>query len=96
VLIARRRGLPLAPLLDAVAPAIPVGQAIGRFGNWFNQELFGRPTNLRWGLRIEPANRPDEFADVATFHPTFLYEATWNLGLAAILIAACPASATPP
>jgi prolipoprotein diacylglyceryl transferase len=85
--IARRRGLPVAPILDVVAPAIPVAQAIGRFGNWFNQELFGRPTDLPWGLEIDPAHRPTDVADVATFHPTFLYEATWNVTLAAVLIA---------
>jgi prolipoprotein diacylglyceryl transferase len=87
VWVARRRGLPVAPLLDVAAPAILVAQAIGRFGNWFNQELFGRPTGLPWGLEIDPAHRPPDFADVATFHPTFLYEATWNLALAAVLIA---------
>jgi len=87
VWVARRRGLPVAPLLDVAAPAIPVAQAIGRFDNWFNQELFGRPTGLPWGLRIDPSHRPTNVADVATFHPTFLYEATWNLALAAVLIA---------
>ncbi len=83
---ARRRGLAVAPMLDAVAPAIPVAQAIGRLGNWFNQELFGRPTRLPWGLRIDPQHRPARFADVATFHPTFLYEALWNLALAGLLV----------
>jgi prolipoprotein diacylglyceryl transferase len=87
VVVARRRGLPAAQLLDVVAPAIPVAQAIGRLGNWFNQELFGRPTNLPWGLRIDPDHRPAGYADVATYHPTFLYEALWNLALAALLIA---------
>ena len=85
--MARRRGLPAAQLLDVVAPAIPVAQAIGRLGNWFNQELFGRPTNLPWGLRIDPDHRPPGYGDVATYHPTFLYEALWNLALAALLIA---------
>jgi phosphatidylglycerol---prolipoprotein diacylglyceryl transferase len=84
---ARRRGLPVATLLDVVAPAIPVAQAIGRLGNWFNQELFGGPTTLPWGLEIDPAHRPVGYADVATFHPTFLYEALWNLALAAVLVA---------
>jgi len=86
VLVARRRGLPAAQLLDVVAPAIPVAQAIGRLGNWFNQELYGRPTNLPWGLDIDPEHRPDGLADVATYHPTFLYEALWNLALAGLLI----------
>lgn len=84
---ARRRRLPVAPMLDVVAPAIPVAQAIGRLGNWFNQELFGRPTSLPWGLRIDAEHRPAAFADAATFHPTFLYEGLWNLALAAVLIA---------
>jgi prolipoprotein diacylglyceryl transferase len=87
VVVARRRGLPPAQLLDVVAPAIPVAQAIGRLGNWFNQELFGRPTNLPWGLRIDPDHRPAGYGDVVTYHPTFLYEALWNLALAALLIA---------
>jgi prolipoprotein diacylglyceryl transferase len=80
--IARRRGLPAGPLLDIVAPAIPVAQAMGRLGNWFNQELFGRPTHLPWGLEIDPAHRPTGYADIATF----LYEALWNLALAAALL----------
>jgi phosphatidylglycerol---prolipoprotein diacylglyceryl transferase len=86
VVLARRRGLPVAPLLDAVAPAIPLAQAIGRLGNWFNQELFGRPTDLPWGLRIDAQHRPDGFSHIATYHPTFLYEALWNLALAAFLV----------
>lgn len=84
--VARRKGLPVADLLDVVAPAIAIAQAIGRLGNWANQELFGRPTSLPWGLRIDIANRPAGFEQFATFHPTFLYEALWNLGLAALLI----------
>jgi prolipoprotein diacylglyceryl transferase len=86
VVVARRRALPVPDLLDAVAPAIPVAQAIGRLGNWFNQELYGRPTDLPWALRIDPEHRPDGLAAVATYHPTFLYEAAWNLGLAAVLV----------
>ena len=84
--IAHRRGLPVAQLLDVVAPALPVAQAIGRLGNWFNQELFGRPTDLPWGLEIDPQHRPAGYLDVATFHPTFLYEALWNLALAGGLV----------
>lgn len=84
--IARRRGLPVADLLDVVAPAIPVAQALGRLGNWFNQELFGRPADLPWALRIDPEHRPAGFADTATYHPTFLYEALWNLALAGVLL----------
>ncbi|MFZ6004277.1 MAG: prolipoprotein diacylglyceryl transferase [Actinomycetota bacterium] len=86
VALARRRGLPAARLLDVVAPAIPVAQAIGRLGNWFNQELFGRPTTLPWALRIDPEHRPDGYERIATYHPTFLYEALWNLALAALLV----------
>jgi prolipoprotein diacylglyceryl transferase len=86
VILARRRGLPAAQLLDVVAPAIPIAQAIGRLGNWFNQELFGRPTDLPWGLRIDSPHRPHGYEQYATFHPTFLYEALWNLALAGLLV----------
>jgi len=86
VVLARRRGLEVPTLLDVVAPAIPIAQAIGRLGNWFNQELFGRPTDLPWALRIDEAHRPAGLEDVALYHPTFLYEALWNLALAALLV----------
>ena len=82
----RKLGVPVAPFLDCAAPGLLVAQAIGRVGNWFNQELFGRPTDLPWALEIDPENRPDRYADAATFHPTFLYEILWDLGLAAALI----------
>ena len=82
----RRRGIPLPPFADAVAPGVAVAQAIGRFGNWFNQELFGRPTDLPWGLEIDPAHRPHGYEQFATFHPTFLYESIWCLALAGIVI----------
>ena len=83
---ARRRGIRLAVLADALAPGLLLAQAIGRFGNYFNQELFGRPTTLPWGLEISAANRPPGFGEFATFHPTFLYEAIWNvLGMALII-----------
>ena len=85
-LLARHRGLRIDALLTAVVPAIPLAQAIGRLGNWFNQELFGRPTTLPWALRIDPGHRPVGYAQVATFHPTFLYEALWNLMLMSVLI----------
>jgi prolipoprotein diacylglyceryl transferase len=85
--VARRWGMNTSALLDAAAPAIPLAQAIGRWGNWFNQELFGRPTSLPWGLRIDPENRPKQFAGEATFHPTFLYECLWNLVVVAIVLA---------
>jgi prolipoprotein diacylglyceryl transferase len=82
----RRRGIALPPFADALAPGIAVAQAIGRFGNYFNQELFGRPTSLPWGLEIDPAHRPSGYADQATYHPTFLYEAIWDLGVAGLVI----------
>ncbi|GAA2105491.1 prolipoprotein diacylglyceryl transferase [Microlunatus panaciterrae] len=85
-LVARHRGVRFPALADAMAPGIVVAQAIGRLGNWFNQELFGRPTTLPWGLRIDPQNRPDGFAQYETFHPTFLYELVWNLGVAGVLV----------
>jgi prolipoprotein diacylglyceryl transferase len=66
-------------ILDAMAPGIALAQAIGRWGNWFNQELFGEPTTLPWALEIDPVNRPAGFRDVATFHPTFLYESLYSL-----------------
>ena len=81
-----RRGLRLAPLTDAVAPALLVAQAVGRVGNWFNQELFGAPTTLPWGLEIDDAHLPDGCAPGTLFHPTFLYEALWNLAGAALLV----------
>jgi prolipoprotein diacylglyceryl transferase len=82
----RRAGADLAQFLDAAAPALLVAQAIGRVGNYFNQELFGRPTDLPWALEIDPAHRPARYADDPTFHPTFLYELLWNLALAAALV----------
>ena len=86
VVVARRRGMAVPVLLDAAAPAIPVAQAVGRLGNWFNQELYGRPTDVPWALRIDVEHRPAGMDDVATYHPTFLYEALWNLALAALLV----------
>ena len=83
---ARLRGIRLLPLLDAIAPGVLVAQAIGRWGNWFNQELYGRPTDLPWALEIDPAHRPDAYPDVATYHPTFLYEFFWCLGAFALLV----------
>ena len=81
-----RRGANVAAFMDAGAPALLVAQSIGRVGNWFNQELFGKPTSLPWGLKIDPVNRPAQYANDPTFHPTFLYEIIWNLGLAALLV----------
>ncbi len=84
--VVRRHGWPIRDLLDVVAPAIPVAQAIGRVGNWFNQEVFGGPTDLPWGLEIDPEHRPAGLESYETFHPTFLYEALWNLSLAGFII----------
>ncbi len=86
LVVARRRGIDAGAALDACIPALPLAQAIGRLGNYFNQELYGRPTRLPWGLEIDLAHRPDGYAQFATFHPTFLYEAIWNLALMAILV----------
>lgn len=84
--IARRSGVDAWKLADCLAPGLLVAQGIGRFGNWWNQELFGRPTDLPWGLEIDPENRPLEHLDAETFHPAFLYEALWNFAAAAALI----------
>jgi prolipoprotein diacylglyceryl transferase len=85
-LVARRRRIAFPAVLDAIAPAVLVAQAIGRLGNWFNQELFGRPTTLPWGLEIAPQYRPAGYDQFATFHPTFLYEMLWNLAAAVLLV----------
>ncbi len=82
----RKRGIAPAQLLSCAAPAVPLAQAIGRWGNWFNQELFGKPTDLPWGLEIDDAHTPAGYAADTTFHPTFLYESLWNLGLVALLL----------
>ncbi|HET8565818.1 MAG TPA: prolipoprotein diacylglyceryl transferase [Solirubrobacterales bacterium] len=82
----RRAEVSVAEFMDAAAPALLVGQAIGRIGNYFNQELFGGPTSLPWGLEISPAHRPAGYEHFATFQPTFLYELIWNLSLAAFLV----------
>ena len=84
----RRHGILLRPLADALAPGLLLAQAIGRFGNYFNQELYGRATTLPWGLEIDSAHWPagKTFAAGTVFHPTFLYEALWNLvGIALLL-----------
>jgi phosphatidylglycerol:prolipoprotein diacylglycerol transferase len=83
---ARRRKLDFVTWLDIVAPAIPLGQAIGRFGNWFNQEVYGAPTTLPWAIRIDPRYRVAGFEAYETFHPLFLYEALWSLGNMALLL----------
>ncbi len=86
VVLLRRYEQPVLPFFDAVAVAVPTAQAIGRLGNWFNQELFGGPTDLPWGLEIDPARRPAGFEQFETFHPTFLYEAILNLLAVALIL----------
>jgi prolipoprotein diacylglyceryl transferase len=86
ILLLRRRGVSVALFMDAAAPGLLVAQAIGRMGNYFNQEIFGKPTTLPWGLQISPAHRPVGYAQYATFHPTFLYELAWDLSLAGVLV----------
>lgn len=85
-LVARRRGIRFPALLDACAPGLAVAQGIGRLGNWFNSELFGRPTTLPWGLEIDPRFRPAGFEQYATFHPTFLYELAWDFAVAVAVV----------
>ncbi|MGQ0717073.1 MAG: prolipoprotein diacylglyceryl transferase [Pseudonocardiales bacterium] len=93
----RRRGVPLPAMADALAPAIVAGQAIGRLGNWFNQELYGGPTSLPWGLEIRERVNPDtgvldplggiaQGPPVEIVHPTFLYELLWNLGVVVLVV----------
>ncbi|MEI6038676.1 MAG: prolipoprotein diacylglyceryl transferase [Actinomycetes bacterium] len=80
------RSLSYGRFADALAPALLLAQAIGRWGNWFNNELFGKPTNLPWGLEVPLEFRPAGFENYQTFHPTFLYESLWCiLGVIAIL-----------
>lgn len=82
----RRRGIRLRDFADALAPGLAVAQAIGRWGNYFNQELYGAPTTVPWALWIDPANRPPETPDIALYHPTFLYESLWDIGVAVLLV----------
>lgn len=82
----RRAGVRLGPVAGAAAPGIAVGQAIGRLGNWFNQELYGRPSTLPWALQISPAHRLPGYESFATFQPAFLYEAVWDLLTAVVVI----------
>ncbi|MDO5747144.1 MAG: prolipoprotein diacylglyceryl transferase [Actinomycetaceae bacterium] len=76
----------LAPFLDSLAPMVLYAQAIGRLGNWFNQELFGKPTTVPWGLRIDDAHLPYGYESGTLFHPTFLYEMVWNLLMATVIV----------
>lgn len=84
-LFCRREGLPFLQLADIVAPGLAIAQAIGRIGNYFNQELFGGPTSLPWGLQID-AGRPGTVAGVRAYQPTFAYEMLWDLGVAGLCL----------
>ena len=81
-----KTSLKISQLLDCLAPGVVLAQAIGRIGNYFNQELFGRPTSLPWGLEIDPAKRPAGYESFETFHPTFLYELIWCVFVAYLII----------
>lgn len=85
-LYTRRHKLEFLTWLDLIAPAIPLGQAIGRWGNFVNQELYGAPTNLPWAVYIRPENRLPGYEQVSFFHPTFLYESLWNIGATLLLL----------
>jgi prolipoprotein diacylglyceryl transferase len=82
----RRQGLTVGPFANAIAPALLVAQGVGRLGNYFNKELFGKPTTLPWALQVPPGYRPPGYELFATFQPTFLYELIWDLALAAFLV----------
>jgi prolipoprotein diacylglyceryl transferase len=86
LIFARLRGISALAFADAVAPGLVLAQAIGRFGNYFNQELFGRPSDLPWAIEISPENRPPQFNDAASFHPTFLYESIWDVLVCLVLL----------
>ena len=84
--LAYRWRLPVLRGLDVAAPSIAIGQAIGRWGNFFNEEAFGRPTDLPWKLYISPSHRPPGFTQYDYFHPTFLYESLWDLAIFLLLV----------
>lgn len=84
--VMRRRNLPVSMVLDVIAPALPLSQAIGRWGNWWNQELYGSPTDAPWAIEIDEAHRVAGHSADPTFHPTFLYESLWNFALVAFIL----------
>ena len=86
MIFARLKRVSLWQLLDLVAPSLILGQAIGRWGNFFNSEAFGKPTDLPWKLFIAPRYRPLDLINYEYFHPTFLYESLWNLGIFVLLL----------
>jgi prolipoprotein diacylglyceryl transferase len=81
----RQLKLPFGMVADAIIPGIPVAQAIGRLGNWFNQELYGKPLDAWWAVAIDESHRVAGYREFSTFHPTFLYELLWNLGVALVV-----------
>jgi prolipoprotein diacylglyceryl transferase len=85
-IVAKRAGADVWLLADCLAPGLLLAQGIGRLGNWWNQELYGKATDLPWGLEIDPENRPPTAVGDGTFHPTFLYEMLWDFLAAAILV----------
>lgn len=86
IIFAKIKQVSFWQLADLVAPSLILGQALGRWGNFFNSEAFGRPTDLPWKLYIPPESRPYEYINVQYFHPTFLYESLWNLMVLALLL----------
>ncbi|MGI9048955.1 MAG: prolipoprotein diacylglyceryl transferase [Rubrobacteraceae bacterium] len=86
LLFSRVRGISPLVFADAAAPGLVLGQAVGRWGNYFNQELFGLPSKLPWAIRIAPENRPAGYANVTSFQPTFLYESIWDIIVALALL----------
>jgi prolipoprotein diacylglyceryl transferase len=86
VILARKHHLDTLQLCDAIAPGVVLAQAIGRWGNYFNQELFGRPSTLPWALEISKTHRPPQYQNFATFQPTFLYESLWCLLVFGVLL----------
>ena len=90
LIFARIRDISPWAFADAVAPGLVLAQAIGRWGNYFNQELFGRPSDLPWAIRIAPENRPVGYSDATAFHPTFLYESIWDVVVCLILLVGGP------
>lgn len=85
-IVVKRSGASVLKFMDAAAPGLLLAQGIGRIGNWWNQELFGKPTDLPWGLEIGPEHRPLNYLDSATFHPTFAYELVWDLAGVVLLL----------
>lgn len=90
-ILCRRNGIKFGAFADAIVPGVLLAQAVGRWGNWFNQELFGRTTDLPWGLQVDPDQQhqslPAGTSENTLFHPTFLYESVWNLlGFLALLL----------